>query len=234
MRFFRFKQFQITDERSAMKVGTDAVILGAWAQGNNPQSILDIGCGSGLISVMLAQRYAKAKIYGIEIDADAVKDARFNFQHAAWNKNLHIVHQDIQSYQPSQKFDFIVSNPPFFKDSLFPDKVNRAGARHEQSLSIDELLDSVARLLEDYGVFSIVFPYDREGELIAKAEKLALFPMRILRTRNKPEAIIKRSFIEFSFTKKHDISYETFGIRNNDNVYSKEYQSLTSEFYLNF
>ncbi len=234
MKFFRFKQFQITDNRSAMKVGTDAVIIGAWAQADNPKSILDIGCGSGLISVMLAQRYSDVEIYGVEIDAESVKDALYNFQHAPWSTFLHIVHQDIQSFQPSRKFDFIVSNPPFFKDSLFPEKERRAGARHEHNLSVDELLVSVARLLEPQGVFSLVFPYDREDELISKAEKLGLYPKRILRTRNKPEAIIKRSFIEFSFMEIQDVSHETFCIRNSDNVYSAEYQSLTSAFYLNF
>jgi len=234
MKFFTFKQFRITDNRSAMKVGTDSVILASWVQTANTKTVLDIGCGSGLLSIMLAQRISDANILGVEIDANSAKDCHVNIENAPWNERLKVLHIDIRDYNPKEKFDLIISNPPFFANSLLPPEDARARARHDSELRLDDLLNSVSRLLDREGVFAIVFPYLREEELLSEAKKHSLFPSRVLHTKNKPDAVLKRIFIEFR--KQSDAQYEEeiMEIRNKQNVYSDAYKELTKDFYLNF
>lgn len=234
MNFFRFKQFQITDDRSAMKVGTDSVILGAWVTVHNAKSIIDIGCGSGLISLLLAQRSQNIDILGVEIDEGSAKDSIYNFHHAPWSNNLQFRHCDIRKFDSKKKYDLVISNPPFFTGSLLPKNNEREGARHDKSLSLNDLLRSTVRLMNKKGTLAIVFPYDREEELIQNAYEMGLFPHRILHTRNKPQAQIKRSFIEFQKVKVPIVEKELFSIRDEENKYSQEYKMLTKEFYLKF
>jgi len=234
MRFFRFKQFQITDNRSAMKVGTDSVILGAWVGVEAVKNVLDIGCGSGLLSLLVAQRIASAKIMGVEIDEGACLDAEFNFSKSKWNERLSVIHADILSVSIKQKYDLIISNPPFFKSSLLPNEKNRAGARHDESLSLNNLLLFVKNHLADEGRFALVFPFDREEELLLLASNNGLFPQRILHTKNKPSAQTKRSFIEFSKFENMQPQMDELEIRNKNSEYSTDYKELTKDFYLNF
>ncbi len=234
MRFFQFKQFQITDDRSAMKVGTDSVILGAWVQIDNVKSILDIGCGSGLLSLILGQRISTANIVGVEIEVGASQDACFNCEQSPWNNRISVIHNDIRKVSLSHEFDLIVSNPPFFTDSLLPNKEARAGARHDESLSLTELFESVIKHMTANGRFALVFPFDRERELLSLAEKKGLYPMHILHTKNKPQAQIKRSFIIFSKSFTKSIQIDLLEIRNADAEYSSAYKKLTKDFYLKF
>jgi len=234
MKYFTFKQFRLTDERTAMKVGTDSVLLGSWLNKANYNNILDIGCGSGLISLMMAQRFAKAEIIGVEIDSNSVKDAKYNFEHSQWSHRLAVNQTDIRDFKSIIKYDLIISNPPFFTESLLPPKNSRAGARHDFQLSLDSLLESVVRLLKSNGVFAVVFPYDRENVLIEKASQANLYPQRILHTRNKANAHFKRCFIEFQQKQLSKVETEMLDIRNIDNEYSIAYRDLTKEFYLKF
>jgi tRNA1Val (adenine37-N6)-methyltransferase len=217
-----------------MKVGTDSVILASWVQIENTKTVLDIGCGSGLLSIMLAQRISDADIIGVEIDADSAKDCEINIENAPWRERLKILRVDIRDYNPKVKFDMIISNPPFFTNSLLPPKDARARARHDSELHIEELLISVSRLLEREGVFAIVFPYLREKELLSEAEKYGLYPFRVLRTKNNPDAVLKRSFIAFRKHSNVQWEEEIMEIRNKQNVYSETYKELTKDFYLNF
>jgi len=232
MRFFQFKQFRITDDRSAMKVGTDAVILGSWLSENNYSRILDIGCGSGIIALMMAQRFENAQIVGVDIDEGSIKDAQFNIADSPWNNRLKIIQSDISLFVTNQKFDLIISNPPFFTGSKLPPLVGRAAARHDEKLSLDSLLLSVSRLMKAEAVFALVFPFDRSDLLFDKAAEYGLYPQRILHSRNKPDAQIKRIFVEFKIMKNSGVEVEVLDIRNKDNKYSDEYLQLTKDFYL--
>jgi len=234
MKFFRFKQFQITDDRSAMKVGTDSVLLGAWVLKADYTSILDIGSGSGLISLMMAQRFEKAKIRAVEIDAAACEDARFNFEESPWANRLKVEHSDICELEINQNYDLIISNPPFFSDSLLPNIKSRAEARHDHSLRLSDLFEYANKGLAHSGVFALVYPFDRQKEVLEIAAKFELFPQRILHTKNRPNAEVKRSFIEFKKEKLENVVFESLSIRDIDSIYSEAYKKLTSEFYLNF
>jgi tRNA1Val (adenine37-N6)-methyltransferase len=183
---------------------------------------------------MLAQRISDADIIGVEIDADSAKDCEINIENAPWRERLKILRVDIRDYNPKVKFDMIISNPPFFTNSLLPPKDARARARHDSELHIEELLISVSRLLEREGVFAIVFPYLREKELLSEAEKYGLYPFRVLRTKNNPDAVLKRSFIAFRKHSNVQWEEEIMEIRNKQNVYSETYKELTKDFYLNF
>jgi tRNA1Val (adenine37-N6)-methyltransferase len=234
MKFFNFKQFRISDDRSAMKVGTDSVLLGAWIQDKVFENILDIGCGSGLISLMMAQRFENSNVMGIEIDSNSVEDAKFNFEQSIWASRLKVREIDIRKFNSINKYDLVISNPPFFTESLLPPMDNRAGARHDFQLSLDDLLMSAVRLLKENAVFALVFPYDREEILIEKASQLNLYPQRILHTRNKPDAQVKRCFIEFQKKQASEVKMEILEIRDYNNEYSSAYKKLTKDFYINF
>ncbi|MCK5856459.1 MAG: methyltransferase [Bacteroidales bacterium] len=234
MKFFKFKQFKITDDRSAMKVGTDSVILGSWVCNHKIANVLDIGGGSGLISLMIAQRIQSAKIVSVEIDVESAKDSAFNFSNSPWNDRIALFRDDIRSFTSNAKFDLIISNPPFFTESLLPPKTARAGARHDDNLSLRELLEAVSNLLDNDGLFAVVYPFLREKELVEYAKKIGLFPHRILHTKNKPNAVFKRSFIEFRRIESENTIGEILEIRNEQSIYSNKYKELTKEFYLNF
>jgi tRNA1Val (adenine37-N6)-methyltransferase len=217
-----------------MKVGTDSVLLGAWVSKSDYTSILDIGCGSGLISLMLAQRFAAAKIFGVEIDAAACLDASLNFEESPWANRLKVEHADIRGLEISCKYDLIISNPPFFSESLLPNEKARAEARHDHSLRLSDLFESANIGMADNGVFALVYPFERQEEVLEVAAQNEFFPQRILQTRNRPDADIKRSFIEFRKEKLENVIFESLSIRNSDHVYSEDYKGLTSEFYLKF
>ena len=146
--FFEFKQFKIYHDRCAMKVGTDGVLLGAWADVSKSNRILDIGCGSGLISIMAAQR-SQAYVYGVEIEREAALQAKENAVRSPWASRISIVCEDISNFQDSKGFDTILVNPPFFEEDLLPPDAARASARHTVGLSFATLLQQVSRLLCD-------------------------------------------------------------------------------------
>ena len=216
---FRFKQFTVWHDRCAMKVGTDGVLLGAWAPANsftpNPLTrILDIGTGSGLIALMLAQRFPEASIDAIDIDEAAVEQARENFVVSPWTDRLHAFHARLQDWQnhPLQitnyKYDLIVSNPPDFQNSLKnPDK-GRQTARHTDTLSYAELLRHSARLLTEKGLLALVLPAEVEQEVhgLAAAELLSL--TRITRVYSKESKPARRVLLGFekSISRDTDIS----------------------------
>ena len=148
--YFEFKQFKIYHDRCAMKVGTDGVLLGAWAEVTESSRILDIGCGSGLVTIMAAQR-SQANVYGVEIERNAALQAIGNAARSPWGRRIHIVCEDICNFQDSTGFDTILVNPPFFEEELLPPDAARSSARHTASLSFASLLQQVARLLRDTG-----------------------------------------------------------------------------------
>ena len=229
--FFKFKQFTIHHDRCAMKVGTDGVLLGAWVNLSNSQHILDIGTGTGLIALMMAQRCKASSITAIDIDEEAVNQANENIQASPWKEQVKAVQQDICSYQPNVLFDTIVSNPPYFINSLKSSDAQRNTARHTDSLSAEDLMRKSAELLTEEGHFSIILPTEQIEELIQIGERVGLYPSRRTNVITRPGLLPKRTLMEFC---KRNTSYPTdeLIVELDRHVYSEEYIALTRDFYL--
>lgn len=219
-----------------MKVGTDGVLLGAWARLEPSQRrILDIGTGTGLIALMAAQRTEAwgAEIAGVEIDAGAAEDARDNFEDSEWSARVSVVECPIQEFHPEEKFDHILSNPPYFVASLLSPNESRTTARHTTSLTFEELAAAAARLLSPDGRLSLVLPYDAVGDMTLAAARSGLFLARRADVRTKHTAEPKRSLLEYRFEPRPTLRTDlTIHIAGGD--YSEEYRILTKDFYLNF
>lgn len=228
--FFQFKQFTIWHDKCAMKVGTDGVLLGAWAPVEETKNILDIGTGTGLVAVMLAQR-SKASIVALEIDAAAAEQAQENINRSPWQERIEVINKDFKQFVPGSKFDAVVSNPPYFVDSLnCPDK-QRNSARHNSDLTYKELFKGVSKILSPDGLFTIIIPTDVEKQVKETALAYAMYPVRQLYVITKPGSSPKRTLISFSF---HDKKCDTEQLLTEiaRHQYSEEYIRLTKEFYL--
>lgn len=219
-----------------MKVGTDSVILGAWAPLQNPENVLDIGAGTGVLSLMLAQRYEQSRIDAVEIEPEAFSECRENFQNSIWDSRLTAYCADIVCFtqQAPQRYDAIVSNPPFFtEDFIYSDK-KREKARSAKSLPLEKLLWCVAKLLKNSGIFCVVVPFAQETDICLLAQSYGLFPFEILRTQGMPQSPIKRSFLSFSSEKHIQVKEDQLIIEKQRHLYTQAYVQLTKDFYLNF
>lgn len=232
---FRFKQFEIAQERTAMKVGTDGVLLGAWARvDDKEQHILDIGTGTALIAIMMAQRCAKAQIVGVEIDENSAQQACENASRSPWAERVRIEHTAIQEYNPTCKFDVILSNPPYFVDSLHAKDESRTRARHTTSLSFADLCSAVERLLSPSGRFTLILP-PTETQLFDDISKGRLHLVRRCFVRGKEGGEIRRVMSEYTPSAPTDIELSELSIRaTHADEYSPEYRALTADFYLKF
>lgn len=231
---FSFKQFDVRDEHSAMKVGTDGVLLGAWADIATDCRILDIGTGSGIISLMIAQRNHRAKIVALDIDAGAVEDATQNACRSPWGERIEVVHSDIAGYETAEKFDHIVSNPPYFNSSLHSPSAERTTARHTSSLDFQMLVASACRLLRKGGRLSVVLPTDeaRRFRFVAFGR---LHLVRLTDVVTKEGSAPQRTLMEFELTPSTPMPRcSTLTIHNADGSYSEDYQRITNDFYLKF
>ena len=233
---FTFKQFHIDHSRCAIKVGTDGTLLGAWATlPPHAKKILDIGTGSGLIAIMAAQRHPTAKITAIDIDKDCVMQATENAVASPWAERIEVIETPLQEYSPEEKFDVIISNPPYFADSMHSPDKQRTTARHTASLSFKELTEGVLRLLAEDGLFAVILP-TTESELLLSASRGRLFTWRRCEVWSTPESGARRIMLELKreppkdLAKKEKIIIEQGG----RHVYSEEYKALTADFYLNF
>lgn len=233
---FTFKQFHIDHSRCAMKVGTDGTLLGAWAAlPPHAKKILDIGTGSGLIAIMAAQRHPIAKITAIDIDKDCVMQATENAVASPWAERIEVIESPLQEYSPEEKFDVIISNPPYFADSMHSPDKQRTTARHTASLSFKELTDGVLRLLADDGLFAVILP-TAESELLLSASRGRLFTWRRCEVWSTPESGARRIILELKREPPKDLAQKEKIIieQGGRHVYSEEYKALTADFYLNF
>lgn len=230
---FIFKQFAVRHNRCAMKVGTDGVLLGAWSDTSHASDVLDIGTGTGLIALMIAQR-SPAVITALEIDADAVSQAKENVADSPWKDRIEVVQQDFRTYRPDRKFDLIVSNPPYFSDSLCCPEKQRAMARHNSNLRYDELFEGVVRLLSDEGRFCVIIPMDVSETLRTMAEGLGLYPARQLIVITTPKKQPKRTLMEFVFNPEVVCDKKELLLEEKRHQYSSAYVELTREYYLSF
>lgn len=231
---FQFKQFTIQQDRCAMKVGTDGVLLGAWTPIiNHPYNILDIGTGTGLIALMLAQRSNAEQIDAIEIDDDAYEQATENFENSPWNDRLYCYHAGLDEFveEVEEEFDLIVSNPPFYTDEYKSGDDQRDNARFEDSLPFDELVEAADYFLSDHGIFALIVPFKEEEKIIALCQERDLFPLKITRVKGTPTTEIKRSLMAFTRIEQPAVIDELV-IEVGRHDYTPEYIELTKEFYL--
>lgn len=243
MKPFKFKQFTVEQDRCAMKIGTDGVLLGAWVSiKNNPFSILDIGAGTGIIALQLAQRSNAEMVDAIEIDENAYEQCVDNFENSPWGDRLFCYHASLEEFveEIEDKYDIIISNPPFYSPPLpsaSPPKgekiisTSRELARFNDALPFDELIESVSQLLSDEGIFAVIIPRKEEENFIKMASEVNLFPNRICRVRGTETSEEKRSMLEFSF-EKISPKIENLTIETSRHIYTEEYQNLVQDFYL--
>lgn len=231
--YFRFKQFTIWHDRCAMKVGTDGVLLGAWANVGGAKRLLDIGTGSGLIALMLAQRNPEAHITAIDIDENAVSQAEENINRSPFAKRIQCYKMSLQDHvnNRDKNYDHIISNPPFFINSLKSTDRHRTIARHADTLSTDHLLKCTSRMLSLNGKLSIIYPYENKMRLIERMSLYAFHPTRITNIYPTPKSRPKRILIELSKTAKSIIENELV-IEEERHNYSQAFRELVSEFYL--
>lgn len=231
---FKFKQFSVDQKGAAMKVGTDGVLLGAWAPlPEDARQILDVGSGTGLIALMLAQRSDAPTIDGLEIDPGAYELCVENFEASPWGDRLFCYHGGLGEFarEVPETYDAIISNPPFHREAVSSGDLARDTARQLNSLPFDVLLDGVGKLLRPGGMFSLILPFSSEAEFRALALNHRLFPLRITRVRGHSKAPLKRSLLAFSNRKVTAVE-DTLTIEQSRHVYTEPYKELTRDFYL--
>ena len=252
---FSFKKFSVEQDRTAMKIGTDGVLLGSWTPiENNPFSILDIGTGSGIIALMLAQRSSADQIDALEIDEDAYEQAVDNFENSPWNDRLFCFHAGLDEFvdQPeddpspenyrdelAQQYDLIVCNPPFYSEDYKSSNDQRDLARFQDAMPFEDLIKAAALLLSENGIFSVIIPFKEESTFLAIAAAYELFPVKITRVKGTPTSEIKRSLLAFSRNalpagrkETPNFSIDELIIETARHIYTPEYIALTKDFYL--
>mgnify|MGYP003969504345 FL=1 len=234
---FYFKEFTIDQDKTAMKVGTDAVLLGAWCSLETyPDTILDVGSGTGLVSLMMAQRSDAETIDAVEIDPNAYEQNVANFEKSDWSDRLFCYHSSFQDFsmemkEEDEEYDLIISNPPFYNDNFETNNTSRNTARFTSALSFKDLLEGTSKILSDSGVFTIIIPFKEEVVFVSLAGKYRLFLNRVCRVRGTENSEIKRSMLEFSFYQK-EVEETTLVIEKDRHIYTQDYVNLTKDFYL--
>jgi tRNA1Val (adenine37-N6)-methyltransferase len=229
---FHFKQFSVKQARSSHKVGTDGVLLGAWVNVEGVQHVLDVGTGSGVIALILAQRTSpNSKIQAVEIEETDVEQAKENILNSPWPDKVEVFHSSIQQFQNTLKYDLIVSNPPYFQNSWLPPEKNRSTARHTHELSFDDLLQSASRLLSEAGRLAIILPYTEAMDLIARARLYYLNVLRQLHFRSRSHKPVERILVELHRGPANN-HIESLVLHSEHDKWSDEYRDLTKDFYL--
>jgi tRNA1Val (adenine37-N6)-methyltransferase len=232
---FQFKQFSVHQDKTAMKIGTDGVLLGAWAPiDHNPFSVLDIGAGTGIIALMLAQRTNAEQIDALEIDEDAYEQAVDNFENSPWGDRLFCFHAGLDEFieEPEDEYDLIVSNPPFYAEDYKTESEQRDLARFQDAMPFEELVEAADLLLSENGIFAVILPFKEEENFIALAKESELYPTKITRVKGTPTSEIKRSLLAFSRNQDYEIKIDELTIEIDRHIYTLEYIELTKEFYL--
>jgi tRNA1Val (adenine37-N6)-methyltransferase len=232
---FQFKQFSLEQDRTAMKIGTDGVLLGAWTPvEKNIFSILDIGTGTGIIALMLAQRSSASQIDALEIDENAFEQATDNFENSPWNDRLFCFHAALDEFveEPEDEYDLIVSNPPFYSEDYKSSNDQRDLARFQDAMPFEDLVEAAALLLSENGIFSVIIPFKEEENFLALAKKYKLFPLKITRVKGTPTTETKRSLLAFSRNENRTLRVDELIIETARHIYTPEYIALTKDFYL--
>jgi tRNA1Val (adenine37-N6)-methyltransferase len=225
---FSFKYFEIRQSKEVFRVGTDGVLLGAMAGVENASRVLEIGTGTGLITLMLAQRNPQASFLGLDINEEAAALTKDNFKHAPYHSRLENIHQDFKTFETAEKFDFIVSNPPYFEESgSEKDRI----ARQTVELNFIQLIESSAKILTEDGILSVIIPVEAGDIFTHTAAENDLFLIRKINIRGIENSKTKRLILEFSSTEK-PVSESDFVIEKSPRQYSDQYLELTREFHV--
>ena len=228
---FRFKQFAIRQDKTAMKVGTDGVLIGAWCQPDMPKRILDVGTGTGLIALIMAQKFPVAQIDAVEIETAAAEQAFENFQNSPWKNNLHLIHHNFLQYSPAHHYDCIISNPPYFDEDITPENKSRQIARHTHSLSLKDFIEKSQSILSPQGNICLILPVQKEKDLQHILSNTHLYINKLTYVKGHIEAPVKRLLIQLSRNKTPGIT-DTLVIEKERHQYTRAYITLTRDFYL--
>jgi len=235
MSIFQFKQFSVNQDQTAMKIGTDGVLLGAWTPiDNNPKSVLDIGTGTGIIALMLAQRCDTEQIDALEIDENAYEQAVENFEGSPWGDRLFCFHAGLDEFidDPEDEYDLIVSNPPFFSEDYRSANEQRDLARFQEAMPFEELVEAADLLLSENGIFSVIIPFNEEDRFIELCAEVELFPIKVTRVKGTQNTKIVRSLLAFKRYELSVLTADELVIEISRHEYTPEYISLTKDFYL--
>ena len=230
---FKFKKFTIEHDKCAMKVGFDGALLGVWAKHKNPENILDIGTGSGLISLILRQRFPKANIHAVEPNSNAVIQAKINFSNSPFEKGIELHETKFQAFTPDRKFDLILSNPPFFTEDKGSNDSDRNEARQEKFLPIHELMHGIKNLLNNSGKFLLIYPTWETERVVKSAEDLNLFVSNQTVVHSRIDKPSKRTIFEIQ-QESCNKQTKIFISGNQDVGYTNDYKKLMSDFYTIF
>ncbi len=229
---FRFKKFDVSHRVNAQKVCTDSVLLGAWADYAKAKNILDIGTGCGVMALMAAQRNPEAIIFGIEIETPFAEEADQNFKSSSFSDRLNLLNEDIRAFS-EMKFDHIICNPPYFSNSLKSDDASRNLARHDSNLSLEELAESVFRLLEKEGRFSLVIPLSKQESTLDTFERKDFFLLRECQIKHHMDSPVSIVLMEFGFHLKDPLLKSELVLKDGLG-HSEEYKELLTDFLLIF
>ncbi len=231
--FFQFKKFRIYQDRCAMKVGTDGVLLGAWCSVSHARRMLDVGTGTGLIALMAAQRTAESIIDAVEIDSDAARQASENVAMTEWKNRISVFCSDFNRFRIGKEFfyDLIVSNPPFFENSLLPSDVSRRIARHSGTFDLEDLFGGASLLLSESGVLSVIYPASGLVRMKEIAMSNSLFLSRLMFVKGRVGGEVKRVLTEWKRVSL-PVEEDEMSIETSRHVYTEKYIGLTRDFYL--
>lgn len=235
MSVFQFKQFSVNQDQTAMKIGTDGVLLGAWTPiENNPKSVLDIGTGTGIIALMLAQRSDAEQIDALEIDESAYEQSVENFENSPWGDRLFCFHAGLDEFvdDPEDEYDLIVSNPPFYSEEYRSENEQRDLARFQGAMPFEELVEAADLLLSENGIFSVIIPFNEEDRFIELCAEVELFPIKVTRVKGSPNTKIIRSLLAFKRYELEVLTADELVIEISRHEYTPEYISLTKDFYI--
>jgi tRNA1Val (adenine37-N6)-methyltransferase len=232
---FQFKQFTVQQDQCAMKIGTDGVLLGAWCPTeNNPKTILDLGAGTGILSLMLAQRTQADQIDAIEIEENAYEQCVENFENSPWSDRLFCFHAGLDEFldEPEDEYDLIISNPPFYSEDFKTNKTERDLARFEDAMPFEDLVEAADLLLSENGVFAVIIPFKEEERFFKLCEEVDLFPIKVTRVRGTSKTPIIRSLLAFKRYELPVLIADELVIESSRHQYTEEYTALTQDFYL--
>ena len=230
---FRFKQFTIQHQRSSMKVGTDAVLLGAWCELDGARRVLDVGTGCGVIALMVAQRTTEADIWAIDIDSASVDEARENFLHSPWSDRLQVRQEDFNNLADADGFDLIVTNPPYYNEDVLPPDAVRSAARHTHSLSFDQLMRGAARLLKSDGSIALITPVEARDAVTSAATFAGLNLSRLTTVHSSEGKPPKRLLWQWR-KQRCVIQRDTLTLHQKGGIPTPQYRELCQDFYLHF
>lgn len=220
-----------------MKIGTDAVLLGAWCPiDNNPFSILDVGAGTGILSLMLAQRSNAEQIDALEIEEKAYEQCVENFDNSPWSNRLFCFHAGLDEFvaEPEDEYDIIISNPPFYSENHKTADSQRDLARFQDALPFEDLVEAADLLLSENGIFAVIIPYKEEERFIDLCAEAELFPVKVTHVKGSPTTPIIRSLLAFKRYELSVLTADELVIEISRHEYTDEYMELTKDFYLKF